>query len=138
MSLGLTLAGELEDNYFVSQLPALKNALSVRLSCTAPACVMTLRLSAARAPPSQPTPAGVLFSIGLTIPNNGPGNPSATVAQVNAAANVLAATPIATLSTQLTTDTGVQVNVFSISSVSVVAGVLVPLVVAPPKHCGYT
>jgi hypothetical protein len=119
--LGLTFAGALSD-YSATQIAILKNALSARLNCTAPACLMTLRLSA----------ASVLLSMDLTIPNNGPGNPSAAVAQANAAANVLAATPFATLSAQLSAATGTQVNVVGIISASVATGVLVPLVVAPP------
>ena len=121
MRFGLTFDGDLND-YSATQIATLKDALSARLNCTAPACLMTLRLSA----------ASVLLSMDLTIPNNGPGNPSAAVAQANAAANVLAATPMATLSAQLSAATGTQVKVVGIISVSVVTGVLVPLVVAPP------
>jgi hypothetical protein len=119
--LRLTFDGDLND-YSATQIATLKDALSARLNCTAPACLMTLRLSA----------ASVLLSMDLTIPNNGPGNPSAAVAQVNAAANVLAATPMTTLSAQLSAATGTQVDVIGIISVSVATGVLVPLVVAPP------
>eukprot|EP00900_Chrysochromulina_parva_P002206 jgi/Chrpa1/11987/Chrysochromulina_OHIO_Genome00013526-RA len=86
--LGLTFAGAVSD-YSATRIATLKDALSANLSCTAPACVTTLRLSA----------ASVLFSIDLTIPVNGTGNPSAAlaaVAQATAAANALAATPLAT------------------------------------------
>ena len=119
--LALTFAGALAD-YSATQITTLKNYLSVRLSCIAPTCVTILHLSA----------GSVVFDLRLTIPNNGPGNPSAAVAQANAAANVLAATPIATLSAELSAATGTQVNVVGIISVSVATGVLVPLVVAPP------
>ena len=118
--LGLTFAGAVSD-YSATQIATLKDALSARLSCTAPACAMTLRLSA----------ASVLFSMDLTIPNNGPGQHHAA-AQANAAAIALAATPLATLSAQLSAATGTQVNVVNVTPVSVATGVLVPLVVAPP------
>jgi hypothetical protein len=78
--LGLTFAGAVSD-YSVPQIATLKDALRMNLSCTAPDCVMTLRVSA----------ASVLFSLELAIPDNGPGNSSAAVAQATAAANAVKA-----------------------------------------------
>eukprot|EP00900_Chrysochromulina_parva_P012703 jgi/Chrpa1/21433/Chrysochromulina_OHIO_Genome00025679-RA len=79
VQLGLTIGGDVS-SLGAAELANLTNMLSASLNCRHPTCVITVRASA----------GSVLLSITLTIPNDGPGNSSATVAAASAAASALA------------------------------------------------
>ena len=115
VQLGLTIYGDVS-SFGAAELTNLTNTLSTSLNCRHPTCVITVRASA----------GSVLLSITLTIPNDGPGNSSATVAAATAAASAL----VATNSSQLSSTLGV--TVVGTSPVSVQTAISVPIVVAPP------
>ena len=115
VQLGLTIYGDVA-SFGAAELTNLTNTLSTSLNCRHPTCVITVRASA----------GSVLLSITLTIPNDGPGNSSATVAAATAAASAL----VATNSSQLSSTLGV--TVVGTSPVSVQTAISVPIVVAPP------
>ena len=86
------------------------------LKCQLPTCVISVRASA----------GSVLLSIDLIIDQNGPDNPSITVAVARAAANELVATNVAQLSSTL------GVTVLATTGVTTTTGLSVPIVAAPP------
>jgi len=115
LQLGLTIRGDMA-SFGATELGNLTSMLSTSLKCYHPACSMTVRASA----------GSVLLSITLTIPNDGPGNVSATVVAAAASASAL----VATNASQLSSILGVTVE--GTSPLSVQTAVSVPIVVAPP------
>ena len=115
LQLGLTIGGDIA-SFGAAELGNLTSMLSTSLNCYHPTCSMTVRAYA----------GSVLLSITLTIPNDGPGNVSATVVAAAASASALVATNASQLSSLL------GVTVEGTSPLSVQTAVSVPIVVAPP------